>query len=206
VNAGVIALGLIVFGWLRRRARRGAGAVVAEANEIGQLASLPQGIPGVQWAMTPTQQEAYWRYMGRGETPSMQTAGTVTRGTVSPQTSILKPGGVLQTVRVPLALGWPVPWAAPAGGWRLPGSSVPVKPGGPAGLILPPQPVPPGQPTPQSAVQSNSPWLLREFAFAHAWSDSRWVQPASALNPWSPALYSGYIATVNVPVAPLERA
>lgn len=196
-----IVMGVVMmFSWQNRARRVTTGTGVA-------LPTLPESKPSVDWSPSPDAAEAYWRIMGRGTDPAMSTSGDTTRGTVGPMTSMLLPGGALQRVSLPFALALQGRWSAPRAGERPSGGVSPTSSSALPGVSPVPLPVSPAQPTPQSAVSSSSPFLPRYLHFSRAWSESRWFQPASALNAWSPAFVPGYIGTrVTATAAGQERA
>lgn len=184
---------------------RRASATVTLGGTVN-IPKLPESKPATDWSQSPDATETYWRLMGRGTNPAMSTAGDQPRGVVGPMTSMLRPGGALQRVSLPTAMALQGRWSAPRAGERGTGTAAPVTSGALPGSSIAPLPVSPQQPTPQSAVSSNSPFLPRYLSFRQTWAESRWFQPASALNSWAPAFVPGYIATRVVATAAPERA
>lgn len=125
---------------------------------MAQPALVPQSL--LDWAASPSQDAAYWALMSGG-TPS--TAGSTGAGSVTPGTMTQWLGHLFP--------GAPQAWGAP----NAATNPLLQSPAGPPGATIPPNPVPPQQPTPQSAVQSSSPWLPSDFALLAPVSSSPWA-------------------------------
>lgn len=144
----------------------------------------------LDWAASPEQDAAYWALMSGG-TPSA--AGSQGTGDVTPGTMTRWLGS--------LFAGSPFAWSAPNAATNP--QLQPVS--APPGATILPGPVPPQQPTPQSAVQSSSPWLPASFRMAAPVSVNAWAQDLTLLDPLG-ALLIGSGDTIDVKVIDSTQA
>lgn len=148
----------------------GIAYIVWRNNRPAQERNINQLVP------TPEQDANWWAIMA-GQTPSL--AGSNGAGEVNPVTKLI--GGLAAAFR-----GESAAWSAPNAGT---GPFVPSN--GPAGLSVPGQPVSPGQPTPQSAVSSSSPYLSPNLALPVPLQMNPWIGQLSMSNPIAAFQYGG---------------
>lgn len=152
-----------------------------------------QPAPGIvpaslDWAASPAQDAAYWALMASGN-PSVPASSRAGAATVTP--------GTLTQWLGRLFPGYADNWHAPAAGVN----PIALPSNGPAGALVLPGPVPPQQPTPQSAVESSSPWLPSDFVLPSPVSPLPWAQALTEIDPLAAlSIGSGdFIDAVTVP-------
>lgn len=174
-NRTLIAVGLaavvLYLVWQRQRAASGSGQLV------------PTSL--LDWSPSPAQDAAWWA-ANSGGTPSA--AGSSGDGAVTPGTMTEWLGRIFP--------GYTKAWSAP----NAATNPLQQLSAAPAGASVPPYPVPPQQPTPQSAVQSSSPYLPQAFALAAPVSSLPWATELTLLDPLAVLGLGGgdYIDAVKV--------
>lgn len=143
----------------------------------------------LDWAASPQQDAAYWALMSGG-TPS--TAGSTGTGTTTPGTLTQWLGRV---------------FGGTVGAWKAPNAATnPIAQTSSAqpGAVVLPGPLPPEVPTPQSAVQSSSPYLPASFMLAAPVSSSAWALDATLADPLGALLIGGgdFIDVQQTPFTP----
>lgn len=182
-----IGIGLAVLLSARRRAAAGEPLLMnpASRNINDNVASANQNA-------------AFWAIQSGGN-PSIP-GQTNARGIVTPATAALwsRPGGN---------------FGGNAGVWKAPNAgvtAVSMQPLAPRGMITRLGPVPPGAPTPQSAVQSSSPWLPTDLRLVAPLAANPWYYELSRSNPFIAlaAGSGGYIdvARMSAPPGVMENS
>lgn len=134
---------------------------------------------------SPEQDAAYWAIFSGG-TPSP--AGSTGAGETTPAIKIIDRVSAL--FRGELG-AWGAPNAG-EGAYQVPSFS-------PPGATVLPGPVPPGQPTPQSATDSSSPWVPNDLTLAYPLAANPWFFELSEKAPGSSiALKNGFIDVEHV--------
>lgn len=140
----------------------------ARSGQPADSGIVPAG--ALDWAASPGQDAAYWALMSSGNpsTPGSARAGaaTVTPGTMTQWLGSVFPG-LSQA------------WVAPSRGTN----PIALPSNGPPGALVLPGPVSPAQPTPQSAVESTSPWLPQNFTLPAPVSPIPWATGLTELDP-----------------------
>jgi len=148
-------------------------------------AIVPQHL--LDWSPSPMQRADYWSGAA-GFSPSQPGAQRAGGAAVTPGTMTQWLGSVFPGV----------------GRWDAPNAATdPVlqPAAGPPGAFVTPGPVSPQQPTPQSAVQSTSPYLPQDFTLETPVSSSPWASDLTLHDPLSVLLVGSgdYIDAVVVP-------
>lgn len=146
-------------------------------------AAAPQLVSNnlLDWAASPAQDAAYWSLMSGG---SPSPAGTHGAAAVTPGTMTQWLGSIFP--------GYRNAWSAPNAATNPQLQAV----AGPPGAFAFPGPVVPAQPTPQSAVESTSPWLPSDFALPAPVSASAWASELTLNDPLA-ALLVGSGSTID---------
>lgn len=141
----------------------------------------------LDWAASPAQDAAYWSLMATG-LPSVPGEVREGRATVTP--------GVMTQWLGRIFPGYVNHWTAP----RAATNPVEQLSSASPGATILPGPVPPQQPTPQSAVESSSPWLPNAFVLPAPVAAQPWATELTVDDPLAALLVGGgTIDAVQVP-------
>lgn len=167
-------------------------AVIRRASAPAPVAPDVVSQAELDWIPEPQQDAAYWALVSGGS-PSpagSRGAGVVTPAVkMIPHVSSLFPGNTS---------AWDAPNAG-TGLFRVPSFA-------PPGATITPGPVPPAQPTPQSAVEPSSPWLPDDLRLVAPLAANPWFFELSAADPFAAVASGGFIDVEAVAAAPAEKA
>jgi hypothetical protein len=167
-------------------------AVVRKATAAPVVAPDVVSQAELDWIPEPQQDAAYWALVSGGP-PSA--AGSRGAGEVTPTVKMIP--------RISsLFPGERFAWDAPNAGtglFRVPSFA-------PPGATITPGPVPPAQPTPQSAVEPSSPWLPDDLRLVAPLAANPWFFELSASDPFAAVASGGFIDVEAVAADPAQKA